>query len=56
MYDRDYGWPERPRQDYRALPPAQRWSELCLECDRCSEACPYGVDAAAGVGAARRLG
>jgi len=56
MYDRDYGWPDQAREHYRALPVAQRFSEACLGCDACTRACPYGVDAAAGIRGARRLG
>jgi len=55
MYHRDYRWPERARRHYERLPPAERWSDRCATCDACSEACPYGYDAAAGVRAARRL-
>jgi predicted aldo/keto reductase-like oxidoreductase len=57
MYDREYGWHERARAHYRALPVAQRWSEQCLSCTRCNDACPYGVDARGGVLEAKeRLG
>ncbi len=57
MYDREYGMPERARQHYAELPPSARWSELCLTCNACSDACPHGVDAAGGVREARaRLG
>ena len=45
MYDRDYGWPERAREHYRALPIESRWSQACLGCDACTQACPYGFDA-----------
>lgn len=55
MYQRDYAWPERARRHYERLPVAERWSERCATCDACSEACPYGYDAAGGVRAARRL-
>lgn len=55
MYRRDYRWPERARRHYARLSPAARWSERCASCDACSEACPYGYDAASGVRAARRL-
>ncbi len=57
MYDRQYGWHERARQHYHALPVSQRWSETCLTCSSCSAACPYGFDAAREVNEAhRRLG
>jgi predicted aldo/keto reductase-like oxidoreductase len=56
MYERRYGWRDRARAHYRALPLAERWSDACLSCDRCSEACPHGVDAAGRVRAARALG
>lgn len=57
MYDRQYGWHERAREHYRALPASERWSEMCLGCTRCSSACPYGFDAAGQVREAReRLG
>lgn len=55
MYERRYGWQDRARAHYRALPLAERWSETCLSCAKCSEACPYGVDAAGRVRAARSL-
>ena len=53
MYDRAYGWHARARTHYRAL--ERRWSERCASCNACSDACPYGVDAADGVRQARRL-
>jgi predicted aldo/keto reductase-like oxidoreductase len=57
MYDRDYGWHDAARELYRELPAATRWSDTCLSCNRCSEACPWGVDAAGGIRLAkRRLG
>jgi predicted aldo/keto reductase-like oxidoreductase len=57
MYDREYGWRDRAREHYRALPMAARWSETCLSCTKCNETCPYGVDARAGVIEAKsRLG
>lgn len=49
MYDRDYHWPVRAREHYAALPVAERWSDLCTDCTRCTEACPHGVDAAKGI-------
>jgi predicted aldo/keto reductase-like oxidoreductase len=57
MYDRQYGWHERAKEHYTALPLAQRWSETCLSCTRCNDACSYGFDAASQVNEAkRRLG
>lgn len=57
MYDREYGWHDRAKTHYRALPMAERWSDTCLSCTKCNEACPYGVDARAGVVEAKtRLG
>jgi predicted aldo/keto reductase-like oxidoreductase len=49
MYDEQYGWAERARRHYQALPRAARWSERCNGCRACSEACPHGFDAAAHV-------
>ena len=54
MYDREYGWHERARAHYAELPATGRWSEACVGCSACSDACPHGVDAAAGVREARR--
>lgn len=57
MYDRQYGWHQRAREHYHALPVAQRWSETCLSCQQCSLACPHGFDAASVIrDAHRRLG
>jgi predicted aldo/keto reductase-like oxidoreductase len=53
MYDREYGWHERAAEHYRALPLAERWSETCLSCTRCNDACSYGFDAAGQVNEAR---
>jgi predicted aldo/keto reductase-like oxidoreductase len=55
MYHRAYRWPERAKQHYARLPAASRWSERCVTCSACSEACPYGYDAAAGMREAKRL-
>ena len=49
MYAREYDWPRYARDLYSDLPSEQRWSSRCMECNACSEACPYGVDAAAQV-------
>ncbi len=54
MYHRAYGWRDRARRHYQALPADRRWSDRCLDCNACSDACPYGYDAAAGMRQARR--
>jgi predicted aldo/keto reductase-like oxidoreductase len=57
MYDQHYGtrtYAEYARDVYRELPERARWSERCLSCNECSNACPYGVDAAGRVRTARR--
>jgi len=54
MYDRHYEWPEHARKTYAELEEASQWSERCLTCARCDEACPHGVDASARVREARR--
>lgn len=55
MYHRSYGWHERARRHYRALPVSHRWSDRCVDCNACSDACPYGYDAAQGMRGARLL-
>jgi uncharacterized protein len=55
MYDRRYAWPEHARKTYAELDPASQWSERCLTCAKCDEACPYGVDASERVREARKL-
>lgn len=55
MYAKHYGWPERARAHYAALPAGERWSETCASCGVCTEACPYGVDAQGRVVEARAL-
>jgi uncharacterized protein len=52
MYERQYGWRDKARETYRALDGAG-WSEQCLACSRCDDACPYGVDASSRVREAR---
>ncbi|MBN4050416.1 4Fe-4S dicluster domain-containing protein, partial [Desulfobulbus sp. AH-315-M07] len=47
MYHDQYGWTERAKKHYRALPMEARWADRCASCDECSNACPYGVEAAA---------
>jgi predicted aldo/keto reductase-like oxidoreductase len=49
MYDRSYGWTARARRHFAALPPAAQPTARCLECEACSDACPFGVDASARV-------
>ena len=57
MYEEQYAWPAYARQTYAEIAPDKRWSSLCLDCDACNAACPYGVDAVTRVNAAReRLG
>ena len=55
MYERDYGWGDRARTHYRALPVREQFSDRCLSCAACSDACPYGVDAASEVRRARSV-
>jgi predicted aldo/keto reductase-like oxidoreductase len=55
MYEDEYAWPAYARQTYAEIAADKRWSERCLDCDACSSACPYGVDAVGGVNEARRL-
>jgi uncharacterized protein len=45
MYDERYGWNERARAHYAALPAHERASDRCASCAICTDACPYGVDA-----------
>lgn len=57
MYDRKMGWTDYARHLYSDLPPATRWSNACVGCSDCADACPHGVDAPARVRDARaRLG
>jgi predicted aldo/keto reductase-like oxidoreductase len=53
MYEKHYGWPEQARETYGALGEGERWSERCASCDACTDACPYGVDAAGRVRSVR---
>jgi predicted aldo/keto reductase-like oxidoreductase len=55
MYERHYDDRSLATETYRALPETSRWSETCLSCTKCDEACPYGVDASARVREARAL-
>ncbi|HKY37267.1 MAG TPA: aldo/keto reductase [Polyangiaceae bacterium] len=54
MYNRQYGWHERAKQHYQELPVAERWSETCLSCTRCNDACSYGFDAASQINEAKQ--
>ncbi len=55
MYAEEYGWETYAQDLYAKLPEADRWSSRCLDCNRCTDACSYGVDAAERVRDARRL-
>lgn len=55
MYHQRYGWHERARHHYRELPLGQQWSESCLSCTRCNDACKYGFDAAGQINLAKQL-
>jgi predicted aldo/keto reductase-like oxidoreductase len=48
MYERHYGWEAEARATYHAFD-GSNWSDRCLSCTKCDEACPYGVDASARV-------
>jgi predicted aldo/keto reductase-like oxidoreductase len=57
MYEEHYRWHAYAKQVYGEVSEDRRWAERCLTCDRCSDACPFGVDAAGRVNQARaRLG
>ena len=55
MYHERYGWKDRAKAHYAALPPHERVSDACASCGICTAACPYGVDAQGRVLAARDL-
>jgi hypothetical protein len=55
LYATAYGWPERAEALYTRLPEAGRFSDRCASCSACSEACPFGVDAAGRVRDARSI-
>ncbi len=55
LYARQYGWPEHARSLWERLPIARRESDRCASCSACSDACPYGVDAAGRMRDARAL-
>src|SRR5262249_26071733 len=55
MYAKQYGWEERARAHYAALPPRERWSDACTSCRACNDACPHSVDAQGRVLEARRI-
>jgi Fe-S oxidoreductase len=44
MYDRRLGWSDYARHLYSELPASERWSDACATCDKCTSACPYGID------------
>ena len=46
MYAREYGWGDYGKELYQALPEHERWSSRCMDCNACSDACAYGVNAA----------
>jgi predicted aldo/keto reductase-like oxidoreductase len=46
MYERDYGWKKYARELYGEMPAGTHPTDACLSCRRCTDACPYGVDAA----------
>jgi hypothetical protein len=54
MYDHAYDWHAYARELYQALPPRERWSEVCASCNECTQACPYGFDAAASIRYAKK--
>lgn len=54
MYAREYGWDAYAKEHYDALSEADRWSTRCIDCDACSDACSYGVNASERVRDARR--
>lgn len=54
MYAREYGWDAYAKELYDGLAEADRWSSRCVDCDACSDACSYGVNAADRVRDARR--
>jgi ferredoxin len=55
MYHERYGWKERAKAHYAALPARERGSDACASCGVCSDVCPYGVDAQGKVIAAKAL-
>ena len=56
MYERDYGWQKYARELYREMP-AGHPTDACLSCNKCTAACPWGVDAASAMREApKRLG
>lgn len=55
LYERHYGWAEHARALYARLPQLRRSSDRCASCSACTEACPWGVDAAGRMRDARLL-
>jgi uncharacterized protein len=55
MYEKRYGRTELARHLYGALPAGERWSETCLDCNRCAEACPFGLEVPARITEAKTL-
>ena len=55
MYEKRYGRSEQARHLYGALPAEKRWSETCLDCDRCAAACPFGLEVPARITEAKDL-
>ena len=45
MYEREYRWHDYAKRLYAEMPEKDRWSQTCASCNKCNEACPYGVDA-----------
>jgi predicted aldo/keto reductase-like oxidoreductase len=46
LYAKEYAWPEHAARLYARLPRERRVSDRCVTCSACTDACPWGVDAA----------